>query len=78
MGLGHFLVRQIGEKNLLVIGTKGNPQKIVENGSHGQRKGRGRERTDVKLKHKKLVQMWFLCFVFPKKLEFRNQSSSRV
>jgi hypothetical protein len=45
--------RKVGEKILLVIGTKGNSQKIVENASHGQRKGRGRERTDVKFKTQK-------------------------
>jgi hypothetical protein len=70
--------RKVGEKILLVIGTKGNSQKIVENASHGQRKGRGKERTDVKFKNKKIVQMWFVCFFFPKKLEFRNQGRFRV
>jgi hypothetical protein len=54
----------------------------VENGLHGQRKGRGRERTDVKLKQvnlikEKVVQMWFVCF-FLKKLEFRNQSAGKI
>jgi hypothetical protein len=77
-GFGSLFGTSDWRKCLLVIGTKGNSQKIVENASHGQRKGRGRERTDVKFKHKKIVQMWFVCFFFPKKLEFRNQGRFRV